>query len=144
MYNVYLADDERLVIHGLEQRVNWERMKCRVIGSAQDGVTALRQIMELKPDIVITDILMPGMTGLELIRRAEQELECAFIIFSGYSEFEYAKQALRLGTVDYLIKPADIEEILLRSQSAALIYQNTIQDDNSVIHQHAHGNDKSS
>ena len=111
MYNVYLADDERLVIHGLEQRVNWERMKCRVIGSAQDGVTALRQIMELKPDIVITDILMPGMTGLELIRRAEQELECAFIIFSGYSKFEYAKQALRLGTVDYLIKPADIEEI---------------------------------
>ena len=111
MYRVYIADDEHLVIRGLKRRINWERLNCQVIGSAQDGVCALQEILELQPDIVITDILMPEMDGLEVIRRASRQIDCAYIIFSGYSEFDYAKQALKLGTVDYLIKPVNIEEI---------------------------------
>ena len=67
--------------------------------------------MELRPDIVITDIYMPGMTGIELINELSETLDTVFIIFSAYSEFEYAREAIHLNVADYLIKPVNIHEI---------------------------------
>lgn len=111
MYRVLLVDDEQVVLRGLQQYVDWDKLGCTVVATATDGEDAYHKALEHTPDIIITDIMMPGRTGLELIRDLKPHLNAAFIIFSGYSEFSYAKEALRLETVDYLIKPINIAEI---------------------------------
>ena len=111
MYTVYIADDEGKVISGLINRVHWDALDASVIGYAKDGSEAAERIAELNPDIVITDILMPGQTGLQLMDRLKETCDAVFIIFSAYSEFEYAREALQMDAVDYLIKPANISEI---------------------------------
>ena len=81
-----------------------------------DGAAAFDEILTLKPDVVITDIRMPGKSGLDLIQDLQNEgIQSQFVIFSGYKEFEYAQTALRFGVKDYLLKPVkqtDLEEIL--------------------------------
>ena len=111
MYTVYIADDEGKVIHGLINRVHWDTLDASVIGYARDGLEAAERIEELNPDIVITDILMPGLTGLQLMDRLKGKCDAVFIIFSAYSEFEYAREALQMDAIDYLIKPVNISEI---------------------------------
>lgn len=112
MYQVFLVDDEFLAIEGLRLLVDWERLGAEVCGVAYDGISAREQILEKKPDIVLTDIRMPGMNGLDLIAAVKQALpSTVFVVISGYNEFEYARSALRLGVIDYIDKPVTVEKI---------------------------------
>ena len=118
MYKIFLADDEFKVITGLLRSIRWEDLNSEVIGYSQDGEDALEKILRLRPDVVMIDIQMPKKNGLEVMERVLEIYHCAFIIFSGYTEFEYAKKALQLQAVDYLIKPVNISEIECSIQKA--------------------------
>lgn len=107
-----IVDDEAEIRSGLRSIIPWENYSISVIGTAANGAEALDQIRYYEPDIVITDIQMPGMSGLELVRRAKDEqFSTSFVILSGYDEFEYAKTAIRHGVCDYLLKPISIKEL---------------------------------
>ena len=83
-----------------------------IAGEAGDGITALEMVRQLKPDVVITDIRMPGMNGMDLIRHVrEEQIPVEFVIISGYSEFEYARSAIQYGVSDYLLKPIKKDEL---------------------------------
>ena len=94
MYRVLLVEDEPLILEGLCMATPWARYGCTVAGKAYNAEEAERLIVELRPDIVITDINMPGGSGLELIERMKGRCGCEFIILSGYDQFEYAKKEL--------------------------------------------------
>lgn len=111
MYTVFIIDDESKVINGLIKRIQWDRLDACVIGYAQNGKEAEEKILELKPNIVITDIFMPGQTELQLMENLKSKCDAVYIIFSAYSEFEYAREAMQMDVVDYLIKPMNISEI---------------------------------
>lgn len=105
---VYLVDDEFYVRTSLRRNLPWEDHGFEVVGEANNGKSALEDIMVLRPDIAIVDINMPIYDGLELIRRLqENKIPCRCIILTGYNEFSYAQQALRLGVYDYILKPID-------------------------------------
>ena len=114
---VVIVEDEKLTREGLKRTVKWDQYGCKLIGTAADGEAGIRLILDKKPDIVITDIRMPKKSGLEMMAELQEQVECQFIILSGYDDFVYAKQALRYGASGYLLKPIDdreLEEILLR------------------------------
>lgn len=112
-YKVYLADDERHIREGIAEAIPWEEHSLTFAGSGADGRAAYEDILRLRPDIVITDIKMPRMDGLELIRRVQLERSnVRFIVLSGYGEFELATQAMKFGVRHYLLKPSDEGEIL--------------------------------
>ena len=106
MYKVLLADDNALSRKAVRQSVSWKSNGCKVIGEAENGRKACEMIEKLRPDIVLMDIRMPGMTGLEVIREIrKRDLPVVFIIISSYNNFSYARDALRLDVEDYLLKP---------------------------------------
>ena len=108
MYKVILADDETWVAIGLRKLIEKSRLPFQVVAEAANGIQALEEVIDKKPDILITDIRMPGMDGLELlrmIRRAGMDVKVIFV--SGYAEFEYARKAIRMGAFDYLLKPVE-------------------------------------
>ena len=112
MYSVVVIDDNRIAVEAIVRSTDWDLCGCQVAGSAYDGVAGLRLIEEVQPDIVVIDIQMPGFNGLEVIgKMREQKKNIQFIIISGYSQFEYARQALRYGVKDYLLKPVMKEEM---------------------------------
>ena len=105
MLKIMIVDDDSIVRYGLKNAVEWEPNGFEVVGEAANGQEALDMIGELRPDIVITDILMPIKTGIELIEEtAEKYKDVFFLILSCYGEFEYVQKALRLGALDYLLK----------------------------------------
>lgn len=105
-----IIDDEPLIRRGLESMIPWEDLGCRLVGQATNGEEGLIKIREEIPDIVFTDIKMPKMGGLDMIREALKEPDPpVFIILSGYNDFELVRQAMRLGAIDYLMK-LDLEE----------------------------------
>lgn len=105
MYRVILIDDEPLILAGIASLICWEDHDCCIVGKATNGHTAIDLILETKPDIVITDIRMPVMNGLELIEACkEKNCEFAFIFLTNLEDFQLAKQALHLGATDYLVK----------------------------------------
>ena len=111
MRTVLVIEDEQLIRSGLIRQLNWERCCCAVIGEAENGQEGLTLIRRLQPQIVITDIRMPVMDGLEMLRRSKAEYGYEAIILSGYGEFSYAQQALALNVSDYLLKPVDLKEL---------------------------------
>ncbi|HIT68338.1 MAG TPA: response regulator [Candidatus Aphodomonas merdavium] len=113
MYSAVLCDDNEIILEGLKAGIDWKSLGIDVIGTAADGQEA-RQLMERQlPDILITDIRMPLLDGLELTRWAKGRNEqMAVVIISGYDDFQYARQAVRLGVIDYVLKPIDMEEFL--------------------------------
>ena len=107
-----IVDDEAEIRSGLRSIIPWEDYSITLIGTAANGAEALDKIRYYEPDIVITDIQMPGMSGLELVRRAkEEQFDCSFVILSGYDEFEYARNAIRYGVKEYLLKPISIRDL---------------------------------
>lgn len=109
MYTIYLADDEKLIREGLAETIPWDSLGLRLIGTAEDGRQALRGIRECKPDIVLTDIRMPYLDGLELIGKIrEVHPSCRVVIISGHGEFSYAQAAIQLGVSDFILKPIDV------------------------------------
>ncbi len=112
MYRMVVVDDEYIVVEGIKTILQREKMNCEIVGFAYDGIEALRVIKETCPDIVITDIRMPGMDGLSLIEECREFLsETVYVIISGYTEFEYARKALVLDVMNYIDKPVTIEKI---------------------------------
>lgn len=113
MIKVMIADDERMVCQLIEFLVQWETLEMQVVARAYNGVEALSAIKEYKPDIVITDIRMPGCDGLELIENAKAiSPTLQFIIISGHRHFEYAQKAIKYGVKDYLLKPIQKDELV--------------------------------
>ncbi len=103
-----LADDEPLVLENLLTMMPWEEMGCTIVGTAEDGEEALDTVKTQEIDLVISDIRMPGMDGLELFRSVQELNNPPLLIaLTGYDEFEYAQRALRLGIFDYILKPID-------------------------------------
>lgn len=97
-YKILLVDDERIIREAIARTVDWERLGLTLIGTAADGLQAWKQIEELRPDIVLTDIKMPRIDGLELIRRTKERLpETRFAVLSGYDEFDLAVGAMNHG-----------------------------------------------
>ena len=111
MYKAIIIDDEPWTILDIEQTFALKEMGFEIIGSFRSPLKALPAIMSKKPDLIITDIRMPGMTGLELIQKVRaQHLNCEFIIVSGYNDFAYAKEAIPYGVTGYCLKPLDPAE----------------------------------
>lgn len=112
MQKVVIADDEEKICQLIEKLVDWKALDMEVAGIAHNGLDAYEKIREYMPDIVITDIRMPGMDGLEMIRLAKTlSPSMEFIIISGYRHFEYARNAIKYGVSDYLLKPVKKEEL---------------------------------
>ena len=115
MIKVLVVEDEKIIREGLIESISWELLNCEVVGQGRNGQEGLELIKTLNPDLVITDIKMPILDGLEMIEQAMQNgFEFKAIILSSYSEFEYAKRGIQLGVLDYILKPLD-EEILLET-----------------------------
>ena len=108
---VLLVDDEIIIRQGFRQLFDWEAHNCEVVGEAADGMEALSQIDALNPDIVTMDINIPIMNGLKVIQLSRiKHPDTAFIIVSGYDDFSYCREALRLQITDYILKPVNYEE----------------------------------
>ncbi len=111
-YQVMLVDDEEDVIQVIIRKINWEALGYEVMGYAHNGVEALELCEERQPDVVMTDIKMPYMDGLTLSRKLKTLYPSVkIIIFSGFDEFEYAKEAIRLEAEEYILKPIDADEL---------------------------------
>ena len=109
--NVLLVDDEIIIREGFKRLFDWEAHGCQVVGEAADGMEALEKIDSLRPDIVIMDINIPIMNGLKVIQTARIKYpQMAFVIVSGYDDFSYCQQALRLQITDYILKPVNYAE----------------------------------
>ncbi|MDL1162285.1 response regulator transcription factor [Yersinia pestis] len=112
MRKVFFVDDEPLIAQGLATIVDWQNYDLHVSGSANDGLQALERLREEPVDLLITDIMMPRMNGLELIKKVkEMHPRTKFIVLSGYEEFEYVKVGITLGIQNYILKPINIEEL---------------------------------
>ena len=108
---VLLVDDEIMIREGFKRLFDWEAHDCQVVGEAADGMEALAQIDTLRPDIVIMDINIPIMNGLKVIQLSRMKHpDTAFMIVSGYDDFSYCREALRLQITDYILKPVNYEE----------------------------------
>lgn len=106
MLKVVVIEDEELVRRGIVMAVDWASVDCEVVGEASNGEAGLELIARERPDIVVTDIRMPRMDGLEMLRRLREEgCGASVILLTAYSDFSYAQSALKLGAVDYLLKP---------------------------------------
>lgn len=114
MYRVLIVEDEDIIRKGIAYTMDWVGMGCTIVGEAANGREGLDKIKELSPDIVLVDIMMPVMDGIEMIRRAGEDdgnSDLKTIILTSYADFDYAKEAINLGVSAYLMKPVDEEEL---------------------------------
>lgn len=112
MYQVFIADDEDIILDGICSTVRWDKLGFSIVGTARDGCSAYRGVAKLRPDVILTDIRMPGMDGLQMLQRiSELCYHPIIIIITGHNEFCYARKALQLGVYDYISKPIDIMEL---------------------------------
>ncbi len=112
MFKVMIVDDESIIRKGLRNAVNWKVFDCEVVGEASDGMEGYKLINQLHPDIIITDIKMPEVDGLTMIREIRDIIpQSKIIILTGYRDFDYAREAIKLGAFDFLLKPTKIEEL---------------------------------
>ncbi len=113
MVKIFLAEDEKIVREGIKNGIPWERYGFEFAGEAPDGELAYPLILKSKPDILLTDIRMPFMDGLELAELVKKQLPgIRIMFFSGYDDFEYAKRAIKIGAADYLLKPVSSSQLL--------------------------------
>ena len=113
MIKVFLVEDEYAIREGIKKSVNWEANGYTLVGEAGDGEMAFPKIVKARPDILITDIRMPFMDGLELSRLVKKEIpNIKIVVLSGYDDFNYAKQAISIGVEEYILKPVSGENLL--------------------------------
>ncbi len=115
---IVVVEDEAMARKGIILTVDWESMNCTVVAEASNGVEGIEVINHYHPDIVITDVQMPKMDGIKMIEAVKDSVDARFIILSAYSEFDYARSALRLGVCDYLLKPFRDAELLAAIEKA--------------------------
>ena len=119
MIKVLIIDDEPMQRQGIMRLTPWENFDAEVVGAAGSGMEGILLARKYRPDVLIVDIKMPGLSGLDVIARLREELDAEYIILSGYSEFEYAQQAISLGVCAYLLKPLDDAELTSAVRLAA-------------------------
>ena len=121
MYSIMIVEDEYLVRQGIASLVNYEQFGMQVIAQAENGREAWQKFQENPADILLTDINMPQMNGLELAKLVrDQAPKCHIVFLTGYDDFDYARTAIKLGADDYLLKPFskdDVEEMLAKVQT---------------------------
>lgn len=123
MLKMIVVDDEYLVRKGIKETIDWAAYNIEIIAEASNGEVALDFINELKPDIILSDVRMPVVDGLELSKRlSDDNYDGIIILLSGYSDFDYARKAIDCGVTSYLLKPVDNEELInvVRDASAKL------------------------
>ena len=112
MFRVMLIDDEPLIVEGLRKVVRWEDFECTVVATAEDAEKGAELIRTLKPDILFTDIRMPGVDGLTMLAGLRSEFpDLQVTVLTGYRDFAYAQEAIRLGVARFLLKPSKMDEI---------------------------------
>ncbi len=137
LYRAIIVDDELKICQLIQCLGAWESLNIEIIDICQDGEAALESIVKYQPDIVLTDIRMPVYDGLEIIQQVrKQDMDTAFIVISGYKQFEYARQALQYGVVDFLVKPINQEDLNSALQKAVngIIEQKNVQNVNEILH----------
>jgi len=121
MTSVVVIEDEKVLRKGLVLTTPWEEYGCSIIGEAENGFDGEQLIIQVQPDIVLTDILMPGMSGIEMISRLKGMVTSEFVIISGYAEFDFAQTAIELGVKRYLLKP--IEDSKLKETMIEIVQE---------------------
>lgn len=112
MYRVVLIDDESIIVEGLRRVVKWADFGCQVVGTASDGEAGAELIRTLQPQILFTDIRMPGRDGLTMVAGLRSEFpDMQIAVLTGYRDFAYAQEAIRLGVTRFLLKPSKMDEI---------------------------------
>jgi len=111
MLKIIIVEDEDIIRNGLVHTIDWLSMGCVVIADAANGQEGLEKILELSPDIVISDIKMPIMNGIDMIKSAMEKIQFKSLLLTSYAEFDYAKKAIELRVSDYLLKPVSEEKI---------------------------------
>ncbi|WP_018752017.1 response regulator [Paenibacillus sanguinis] len=120
-----LADDEPVILNGLKWIVDWAGLGIEIVGEAQDGQQLLRLIQEKQPDLIVSDICMPGLSGIDVLREMNASDKPGKVIFiSAHKEFQYAQDALKYGALDYLVKPVDTTALEQVVQKAVSIIRN--------------------
>lgn len=113
MYKVVIIDDEPIIVEGLSKSIPWEKYDCQVIATANSGEEGLEIINKENPDILFSDISMPGIDGLKMIAALKSEHQNMEVtILTGYRDFEYAREAIRLGVTRFLLKPSKMDELV--------------------------------
>ena len=129
MIKVFLVEDEYAIREGIKKSVNWESHGFTLVGEAGDGEVAYPKILSTRPDILITDIRMPFMDGLELAKLVKKELpDIRIIVLSGYDDFNYAKQAISIGVEEYMLKPVSGDTLINELQKVAEVITKEKQD----------------
>ena len=112
MYKVVLVDDEKMIVEGLRKVVKWADYRCEVVATASDAVSGAAAIRQFRPEILFTDIRMPGDDGLTMLAGLRSEYpDMQVIVLTGYRDFQYAQEAIRLGVARFLLKPSKMGEI---------------------------------
>lgn len=118
MLKILVVDDEMFVRRGIVMETDWDALGCMVVGEGTNGIEGLEAARKYEPDIIVCDIRMPKMDGLEMVETLRKEENKAYVIFlTAYSDFDYARTAIRLGAADYLLKPfedGELEKTILR------------------------------
>ncbi|MDD3335952.1 MAG: response regulator [Eubacteriales bacterium] len=111
-YKVVIVEDNPATVRSLVKTIRWDQLDCTVAATATDGESGRKTLLTCRPDILLTDIRMPRLNGLEMVEAVRQELpDCKVIIITGYDQFQYASQAIKLAAFDYLLKPIQNEEV---------------------------------
>lgn len=111
MINILIVEDEIILRQGFRQSLDFAKLGCQICGEARNGREGLALIQQLHPDIVFTDLKMPVMDGLEMLRLSKEQEQYEVVILTGYGEFSYAKEAISLQVAEYLLKPFNRKEL---------------------------------
>lgn len=121
MLKLIIADDERIIRESISSLIDWNSLNIQLIGTCKNGLEAYHMILEKHPDIVLTDIKMPGMSGLELPEKiAEEQMIVEFIILTGYEDFNFAREAIQHKIHHYLLKPCNEDQIIQAVKDASV------------------------
>lgn len=138
MYSVLILDDNRPMALQVSRMIPWGDMDCQVVGVLHDGVSGKEAIETMKPDLIVSDIEMPGLSGLQMMEIARTCVPNSQIIFiSAYEKFEYARQAIKLGVCDYLVKPftqAELQQSIDKAIAVLDQEQQEAEAENQVVY----------
>ena len=128
MYRVLIAEDEEIIRRGVCNSLSWEEIGCEIVGAVENGAEAIELLKQASPDLLLCDIRMPEVSGLDVARFiCENKIVCKVILLTGYNEFSYAQQAITYGVFDYLLKPVSSDALKAAINRAIHILRETAQ-----------------